>query len=82
MTRDEFMKDLPERTEAKLIDLVERFDKNAELLGKLDEQLERAKKEDSHLNGQICQVCELLGIHPEMAQQAAYEYKRRKKSAA
>ena len=81
MTRDEFMKDLPERTEAKLVELVDRFEKNSELIGKLGEQLDLAKSQDSHLNGQICQVCELLGIEPEMAQQAAENLRNRKSAA-
>ena len=82
MTREEFMKDLPERTEDKLIELVDQFDENTELIGKLGEQLDRAKSQNNHLNGQICQLCDLLGVHAEMAQQAAHAYKRKRERAA
>jgi hypothetical protein len=75
MTREEFMKDLPERTEAKLIEAVERFDKNADLISDLQKQLADAMRLDSYLNAEVCQLCDLLGIHPELAGQAVERLK-------
>jgi hypothetical protein len=82
MNREEFMKDLPERAEAKLVELSDQFDETTKLIRDLGERLERAKNLNSHLNAEICTVCELLGIHPEMAEQAAEDLKKKAGAAA
>lgn len=70
------------RAEAKLIDAVSRFDTNVAAMDDLRKQLAAAEQRDRHLNTEICQLCDLLGIYPEMAGQAAERLRDKRKEEA